>query len=432
MKCNGYERGYVGRSNPDANMQKIVNVNQAQLLAYQACRYTQNDYSATYPMLHANAGTNMVIAYTPNGHTMWMKPPPPNGPRNFTVRWTGTAGTQMYTIQDVLNAPILLNVQFDTPCHSWVDGSQLDPSAGICHTSVTIPPNTPSGLYQFVWYWPFRYAGDNVIEDYTSCWDVQVTGVAQPQTTTSSSTASTSSTTSAATSSTSSTTSSTSGSTTGNDYSTTAPSESTTTTTTTGSVAPVSNYLTPTDDSYVKGGAFSSMNYDYYNLMVEGGSENNQIMESYIRFNVSAFGTNIGALQLYLTNVDPSSTLSMFVSVCDDNGWTETSITWDTKPNSCSDAVGKVSADGIANIDASVAIQSITDGTITIKLWNPPTSTQIMSVYSKNNGDSSQVPLLYVAGGAPAEMGASTTTGGASSLVASVAVIVSMLAALMF
>jgi hypothetical protein len=39
LKCNGFERGYVGRSNPDANMQKIVNVNEAQLEAYAACRY---------------------------------------------------------------------------------------------------------------------------------------------------------------------------------------------------------------------------------------------------------------------------------------------------------------------------------------------------------------------------------------------------------
>lgn len=109
----------------------------------------------------------------------------------------------------------------------------------------------------------------------------------------------------------------------------------------------------------------------------------------------------------------------MFVSVCDDNGWTETSVNWNNKPISCSDAIGKVSPDGIANLDVVAAMQSITDRTLTIKLWNPPTSTQVMTVYSKNNGDSSQVPLLYVGVGDAAEIDATTGTTSATSSITS-------------
>lgn len=211
---------------------------------------------------------------------------------------------------------MFFSIVFDKPCHSWVDGHQLDPSSGICQANVTIPANTPSGLYQFVWYWPFRYAGNSVIEDYTSCWDVQVTGTAAPQSTTTTATSTTTTTASTVSTSTTSSASTTSSSTTTGsaDYSTTASSQSeSTTTTTTGSVNPVSSYLTPTDgipgplftlitkDSYVKGGAFSSINYDFYNLMIAGNSDNNQIMESYLRFNLSSLATKIGSLQLYLT-----------------------------------------------------------------------------------------------------------------------------------
>jgi len=116
----------------------------------------------------------MTIAYTPNGHTNWMKPPPPRGPQNFYVKWTGVAGTTLNTMADVVNAPSILTVQFDQPCHSRTTGAQLDPSSGICQADVRIPVGTPPGNYQLVWYWPFRFASANVIEDYTTCWDVTV------------------------------------------------------------------------------------------------------------------------------------------------------------------------------------------------------------------------------------------------------------------
>lgn len=135
-------------------------------------------------MLRLKAGETMTIAYTPNGHTMWHRPPPPNGPRQMYVKWTGRAGVDLRTMSEVSNAASLLTVQFDTPCHSRVNGAQLDSSAGICQADVRIPAGTPPGTYQFVWWWPFDFAGGNVIEEYTTCWDVEVLpGGAGPVTT---------------------------------------------------------------------------------------------------------------------------------------------------------------------------------------------------------------------------------------------------------
>lgn len=175
LQCNYWPRSYVGRSNPDANMWKVEGMSQAQFNVYPACRNPSAQYTAQYPKGRSMyPGESMTIAYTPNGHTTWMKPPPPRGPQNFYVKWTGVAGTQLNTMADVVAAPSILTVQFDQPCHSRTTGAQLDPSSGICQADVKIPAGTPPGTYQLVWYWPFRFASASVIEDYTTCWDVTV------------------------------------------------------------------------------------------------------------------------------------------------------------------------------------------------------------------------------------------------------------------
>jgi len=176
IQCNAYPRGYVGRSNPDANMWKVEGMSQTQFNSYPACRNANKQYSGTYPQGRAmKPGETMTIAYTPNGHTTWMKPnPPPRGPQNFYVKWTGVAGKDLTTMSEVVAAQSILTVQFDQPCHSRTTGAQLDPSSGICQADVKIPLGTPPGSYQLVWYWPFRFASATVIEDYTTCWDVTV------------------------------------------------------------------------------------------------------------------------------------------------------------------------------------------------------------------------------------------------------------------
>jgi len=190
LQCNGYPRGYVGRSNPDANMWKIQGMTPAQYYNYAPCRNSAPSYSGNYPKMPAmKAGDKMTIVYTPNGHTQWHNPPPPNGPRDMWVQWTGVAGQQMSTMRDVENAKTLLKVKFDTPCHSRVNGAELDSSGGMCMADVTIPAGTPTGTYQLVWWWPFNFSNAD-IEHYTTCWDVdvvaganQVTPTSAPRTT---------------------------------------------------------------------------------------------------------------------------------------------------------------------------------------------------------------------------------------------------------
>jgi hypothetical protein len=64
---------------------------------------------------------------------------------------------------------------------------------------------------------------------------------------------------------------------------------------------------------------------------------------------------------------------------------------------------------------------------LTIKLYNPPTVTQTMSIYSKEAG-ASQVPLLYVGAGSAAEVEA--TTGSSGNMVAASFAVIAFLAML--
>jgi len=175
MNCTAYPSNYQGRDNPDANMYKIEGITETQFLTYPACKVTPSVYTPTYPRLKLYAGQFMTIGYTPNGHTTWMVPPPPNGPRNFYIKWLPNkpAGTQMITISDMINATTLYTVQFDVPCHDRVTGAQLDPSSGLCNADIQVPADTPQGVYQFIWWWPFRFQGTTV-EDYITCFDIEV------------------------------------------------------------------------------------------------------------------------------------------------------------------------------------------------------------------------------------------------------------------
>jgi len=166
-------------------MWKIQGITPTQYYSYAPCRNSAPTYSSTYPMMpNIKAGDKMTIVYTPNGHTEWHSPPPPNGPRDTWVQWSGVAGKQLTTMREVENAQTLLKVKFDTPCHSRVNGAELDSSGGMCMADVTIPAGTPPGTYQLVWWWPFNFSNAD-IEHYTTCWDVNVVAGANQVTPTS-------------------------------------------------------------------------------------------------------------------------------------------------------------------------------------------------------------------------------------------------------
>ncbi len=127
-----------------------------------------NTYSSRFFMAEANAGEKLKMVWTPNGHQR-----PAQDPKTWSIHWTGKAGTQL-TKRGQLNDNNRIGepVYFDAQC----DGGAGD----NCYGSFTIPPGTVSGTYQFVWYWVFNRDPNSAGEEYTTCFDVKVSGAVAP------------------------------------------------------------------------------------------------------------------------------------------------------------------------------------------------------------------------------------------------------------
>jgi len=174
--CKGFARGYPGR---------VSGVNIDQVMTYRIqpavmgqnppiCSNGQqnsNQYTSTYYMTTAKAGDTLRLRWTPNGHQHGAG----QDPKTYTIHWTGVPGTQLTHRLD-LNAQnqILGPTAFDAEC--YCDNCAGNP----CYGHLRIPPNTPSGVYSFVWYWIFDRDPNAGGEEYTTCFDVNVQGNAAP------------------------------------------------------------------------------------------------------------------------------------------------------------------------------------------------------------------------------------------------------------
>jgi len=131
---------------------------------------SQRNYSAEYPMPLANAGDTVFVMYTPNGHSQ-----PGDHGLNTTSRihWTGNANSLLETRADLSDSNRLAQWNYGSNCATTGDVASLP-----CVNGFTIPAGTPTGVYQFVWYWPYDKDQQQVPigEEYFSCFDVGVTG----------------------------------------------------------------------------------------------------------------------------------------------------------------------------------------------------------------------------------------------------------------
>ena len=93
--------------------------------------------------------------------------------------------------------------------------------------------------------------------------------------------------------------------------------------------------LVPTDDTYVRGGPTANDNFDADTMLrVKNGAGEDNDRETLIRFDLSGLqGVVVSAtLQLYckgLSNGSPTSVYTYSVAV---DSWTETTVTWNTRP----------------------------------------------------------------------------------------------------
>src|SRR5690606_28084719 len=120
-------------------------------------------------MARVNAGDTLTIVYTSNGHTD--VDPNPN-PKQYGSYWSGQAGVDLTDRNQLGDATRL------GPLKNFDDGTcgERPPRHGPCYGTFTIPEDTPTGTYQFVWWWVFDRDPRGAGEEYTTCFHVHVTG----------------------------------------------------------------------------------------------------------------------------------------------------------------------------------------------------------------------------------------------------------------
>ncbi|KAI0221606.1 hypothetical protein L0F63_000965 [Massospora cicadina] len=153
-----------------------------------ACRPNFQDnpdnYSVKYPRTKTRPGQTKTVQYLENGHVTKDQMPPtfaPN-PKTYSFHWTGKPyfgrtddGSQLLRRGDLGPTNQL------GPTLPFDDGACAEDNtkgrAGPlpCHGTYTIPQNTPPGVYQVVWWWKFDRDHLASGEEYTSCFDVEVT-----------------------------------------------------------------------------------------------------------------------------------------------------------------------------------------------------------------------------------------------------------------
>ena len=154
------------------------------LIRYCACF---NFQKADFPRAHVQAGETVSALYLSNGHVN-KDNPLTNSTHAFY--WTGKQNQQITRMGELTPNNRLSSLQNfdDCVCGEWGSGdrSLWFPARGIngqniaCQAFFTVPPDTPSGIYQVVWYWTYNKhfnapTPDNK-EEYTSCFDIVVTG----------------------------------------------------------------------------------------------------------------------------------------------------------------------------------------------------------------------------------------------------------------
>lgn len=171
--CQGYIRNYKGRDTPTASVDDFYTWKAlGRPQNFQLCKpdsQATRIYTQQYPMATARAGDTVNVMYTPNGHSQ----PGDQGLRtNARIHWTGSPSTSLNTRADLNDGNRLGQWNYGSNCATSGDTASLP-----CVNGFTIPTGTPSGVYQFVWYWPYDRDQNQIPigEEYFSCFDVNVT-----------------------------------------------------------------------------------------------------------------------------------------------------------------------------------------------------------------------------------------------------------------
>jgi len=147
-------------------------------------------------------------------------------------------------------------------------------------------------------------------------------------------------------------------------------------------------------DAFVRGGDYSNVNYNSNYLLTKKTSDNAYTREVFLKFDL----TNLPAqTDSYLLRLNVSSDImnSWKVSVCKDDNWTETTLTWDTKPAVHSFIGNFTNTSALFEIDITDAVNNELAGDQILTLKIESAVDQVYAAFtSKEDADVLKHPLI--------------------------------------
>lgn len=159
----------------------------------------------------------------------------------------------------------------------------------------------------------------------------------------------------------------------------------------------------PEADAYVRDASYAAINYGTATTVVvkkDGNSGYSRI--SYLKFNLNNFANaGMAKLRLYIASAGTTITGTQWqVYKCDNDSWTETGITWNTKPDTTTllaSTPGKKTGYAEWDISSAVATEAADDKILTLAIVSGVSGqTNDASFYAREHTVTSLRPVLLV------------------------------------
>jgi len=129
-------------------------------------------------MATAKPGETIKLRFWGNGHSRFSQGSPLNrDPGEVRVYWAGKKETEIKMAKDLTDNRIIAKGNFSSPdaviLTDPVDRMRLHEKGN--YLDLTMPKDIETGRHMMVWTWAWIKEGSNFVNQYTTCFDVQIT-----------------------------------------------------------------------------------------------------------------------------------------------------------------------------------------------------------------------------------------------------------------
>jgi chondroitin AC lyase len=155
----------------------------------------------------------------------------------------------------------------------------------------------------------------------------------------------------------------------------------------------------PVADAYVRGGTYANANYGTTTSMPVQNYTTGYLQEGLVRFETGAIEGEIFYAEVRLLAVGGTMPVTVAAAPVADDAWSETGVTWNTKPASGAE-IGRVSVKQgqYATFDVTNLVReaAASDGQLSLRLYGPTYGYYSVGLGSRENANVAARPVLEV------------------------------------